>query len=82
MPTSSSTTSTPRCRDCATTSRASADLADVYADASPDLFDGLDSAVTTARTFNAQTGDVDAALMAASGSRNTAAEPLERARPT
>ncbi len=51
-----------------------ADLADVYAAASPDLFDGLDSAVTTARTFNAQSGDVDAALMAALGFANTATE--------
>jgi phospholipid/cholesterol/gamma-HCH transport system substrate-binding protein len=58
-----------------------ADLADVYTGASSDLFDGLDSAVTTARTFNAQTGEVDAALMAALGFANTAAEPLERATP-
>ena len=29
-----------------------ADLADVYADAAPDLFDGLKNAVTTARTLN------------------------------
>jgi phospholipid/cholesterol/gamma-HCH transport system substrate-binding protein len=58
-----------------------ADLADVYTRASSDLFDGLDFAVTTARTLNAQTGDVDAALMAAIGFANTAAEPLERATP-
>ncbi len=37
-----------------------ADLADVYADASPDLFDGLQNAVTTARTFNDHRGDIDA----------------------
>jgi phospholipid/cholesterol/gamma-HCH transport system substrate-binding protein len=58
-----------------------ADLADVYAAASPELWNGLDSAVATARTFNAQIGDVDAALMAAVGFSNTAAEPLERATP-
>jgi phospholipid/cholesterol/gamma-HCH transport system substrate-binding protein len=58
-----------------------ADLADVYAAASPDLWDGLDSAVTTAHTFNAQMGDVDAALMAALGFANTATEPIERAAP-
>ena len=44
-----------------------AELADVYADASPDLWDGLENAVTTARTLNAQRGDLDAALLAASG---------------
>ncbi|MGZ5394662.1 MAG: MCE family protein, partial [Mycobacterium sp.] len=33
-----------------------AGLVDVYADASPDLWDGLENAVTTARTFNAQWG--------------------------
>jgi phospholipid/cholesterol/gamma-HCH transport system substrate-binding protein len=58
-----------------------ADLADVYAAASPDLWNGLDSAVATARTFNAQIGDVDAALMSAVGFSNTAAEPLEHATP-
>jgi phospholipid/cholesterol/gamma-HCH transport system substrate-binding protein len=58
-----------------------ADLADVYAAASPELWSGLDSAVTTARTFNAHSGDVDAALMAALGFANTATEPLERAAP-
>jgi phospholipid/cholesterol/gamma-HCH transport system substrate-binding protein len=58
-----------------------ADLADVYAGASSDLFDGLDSAVTTARTFNAQAEDVDAALMAALGFANTATGPIEQAAP-
>jgi phospholipid/cholesterol/gamma-HCH transport system substrate-binding protein len=58
-----------------------ADLADVYAGASSDLFDGLDSAVTTARTFNAQSSDIDAALMAALGFANTATDPVEKAGP-
>jgi phospholipid/cholesterol/gamma-HCH transport system substrate-binding protein len=69
---------TPRLRE--DTARM-ADLADVYAGASPDLFDGLDSAVTTARTFNAQRGDIDAALMAALGFANTATDPIEKAGP-
>jgi phospholipid/cholesterol/gamma-HCH transport system substrate-binding protein len=58
-----------------------ADLADVYAAASQDLWNGLDSAVATARTFNAQIGDVDAALMAALGFANTATGPIEQAAP-
>lgn len=58
-----------------------ADLADVYAAASPDLWASLDSAVTTARTFNAQRSDVDAALMAAIGFANTATGPIEQSAP-
>ena len=58
-----------------------ADLADVYADASTDLLDGLDNAVTTARTLNDQRGDIDAALMAAIGFGNTAADSFERGGP-
>jgi phospholipid/cholesterol/gamma-HCH transport system substrate-binding protein len=58
-----------------------ADLADVYADAAPNLLAGLDASVTTARTLNAQRRDVDAALMASIGFANTAADPLERGGP-
>jgi phospholipid/cholesterol/gamma-HCH transport system substrate-binding protein len=58
-----------------------ADLADVYADASPDLWDGLDNAVQTARTFNAHRGDLDAVLMAAVGFANDAADSFERGGP-
>jgi len=58
-----------------------ADLADVYADASPDLWDGLENAVTTARTFNEHRGDIDAALMAALGFADDAAESFERGGP-
>ncbi|MBB2988893.1 phospholipid/cholesterol/gamma-HCH transport system substrate-binding protein [Mycolicibacterium iranicum] len=58
-----------------------ADLADVYADASPDLFDGLQNAVTTARTLNEQQGDVDQALMAAVGFGNTGGEVFEKSAP-
>ena len=60
-----------------------ADLADVYADASPDLWDGLENAVTTARTFNAHSGDIDAALMAALGfAEHRRRQPRTRRRPT
>ncbi len=58
-----------------------AELADVYADASPDLWDGLENAVTTARTFNAQWPDIDAALMAALGFADTATDSLNRGGP-
>ncbi|HET6731449.1 MCE family protein [Mycobacterium sp.] len=58
-----------------------ADLADVYADASPDLWDGLEDAVSTAQTFNDHRGDIDAALMAAIGFANTAADSFERGGP-
>ncbi|MCW2552151.1 MAG: virulence factor Mce family protein [Mycobacterium sp.] len=58
-----------------------ADLVDVYADASPNLWDGLHASLTTARTLNAQSRGVDAALMASIGFANTAADPLERAGP-
>jgi phospholipid/cholesterol/gamma-HCH transport system substrate-binding protein len=56
-------------------------LADVYADASADLLEGLDAAATTARTLNGQRHDVDAALMAAVGFGSTAADTFERAGP-
>jgi phospholipid/cholesterol/gamma-HCH transport system substrate-binding protein len=58
-----------------------ADLGEVYADAAPDLFDGLQNAVTTARTLNAQRGDVDQALMAAVGFGNTGGDVFERGGP-
>jgi phospholipid/cholesterol/gamma-HCH transport system substrate-binding protein len=58
-----------------------ADLGDVYADASPDLFDGLENAVTTARTLNQEQGNIDQALMAAVGFGNTGGEIFERSAP-
>ena len=58
-----------------------ADLSGVYADAAPDLFDGLDHAVVTARTLNAQRGDVDKALMSAVGFGNNAGDTFERGGP-
>ena len=61
--------------------QALADLADVYANASPDLWDGLENAVTTARTLNDQQGNIDSALMAAIGFGGTAADSFERGGP-
>ena len=58
-----------------------ADLADVYADAAPDLFDGLENAVTTARTLNEQQGNIDQALMASIGFGNTGGDIFERGGP-
>ncbi|OBB48583.1 MCE family protein [Mycobacterium sp. 852002-51961_SCH5331710] len=58
-----------------------ADLGEVYADAAPDLFDGLENAVTTARTLNEQQGNIDQALMAAVGFGNTGADIFERSAP-
>ncbi|MEZ0052561.1 virulence factor Mce-like protein [Mycobacterium sp. MAA66] len=58
-----------------------ADLANVYSDASADLWDGLKNAVTTARTFNDQRGNVDRALMASVGFGNTGGDILERGGP-
>jgi phospholipid/cholesterol/gamma-HCH transport system substrate-binding protein len=58
-----------------------ADLADVYANASPDLFDFLSNAVITARTLNHEQRNLDAALMASIGFGNTGADILERGGP-
>ncbi len=56
-------------------------LGDVYADAAPDLFDFLDSSVTTARTINAQQAELDSALLAAAGFGNTTADVFDRGGP-
>ncbi|MDH6243462.1 MCE family protein [Mycobacterium sp. OTB74] len=61
--------------------KALADLAEVYAKASPDLWDSLKSAVTTARTLNAQRGNLDQALMASVGFGNTGGDIFERGGP-
>ena len=57
-----------------------ADLADIYGDASPDLWSALDNAVTTARTFNQQKKELDAALLAAVGVGNTGADIIDQSR--
>jgi phospholipid/cholesterol/gamma-HCH transport system substrate-binding protein len=58
-----------------------AGLGDVYANAAPDLFDGLENAVTTARTLNEQQANIDQALMASIGFGNTGADVFERSGP-
>jgi len=58
-----------------------ADLAEVYSNAAPDLFDSLEHAVTTARTLNDQRGNLDQALMSAVGFGNTGGEVFERSGP-
>jgi phospholipid/cholesterol/gamma-HCH transport system substrate-binding protein len=57
-------------------------LGEVYANASPDLWDALDHVVTTARTVNRQQGDLDAALLAAAGLGNTGADVFGRGGPS
>ncbi len=56
-------------------------LSDTYADAAPDLFDGLDSGAITARALNDERGAVDAALLSAVGFGNNAGDVLERGGP-
>ncbi len=56
-------------------------LADVYIEASPQFWDSLDHAVTTARTLNDQQKDLDAALLASTGFGNTGADIFERGGP-
>ena len=58
-----------------------AGFADVYTEAGPDLFDGLDNALTTVQTLNNQRGDLDAVLLASAGFGNTGADVFERGAP-
>jgi phospholipid/cholesterol/gamma-HCH transport system substrate-binding protein len=55
-----------------------AGLADAYADSAPNLFNGLQSATTTADTFTDQESSLDSALMAAVGFGDTAGDVLDR----
>ena len=71
----------PQIAQIAHDNRALADLADVYADASPDLWNGLENAVRTVRTLNDHRADIDAALMAAVGFASDAADSFERGGP-
>ncbi len=70
-----------RMPELARDNRLLADLGEVYADAAPDLFDGLENAVTTARTLNEQQGNIDQALMAAVGFGNAGGDVFERGGP-
>jgi phospholipid/cholesterol/gamma-HCH transport system substrate-binding protein len=56
-------------------------LGDTYAKASPDLFDFLNNASTTAHTVHAQEKDLDRALLAAVGFGNTGAEIFNKGGP-
>ena len=58
-----------------------ADLADIFSDAAPDFWDGLQNAVTTAKTLNELQGTIDQTLMAAVGFGNTGGEVFEKAGP-
>ncbi|OCB43175.1 MCE-family protein MCE1A [Mycobacterium vulneris] len=58
-----------------------ADLGGRYAEAGPDLFDGLGHAARSAATFNSQRGQLDAALVAAIGFAGTGSDILERGGP-
>ena len=71
----------PQMPQIAHDTRGVAGLADVYADASPDLWDGLENAVRSARTFNDHRADIDEALMAAVGFASDAADSFERGGP-
>jgi phospholipid/cholesterol/gamma-HCH transport system substrate-binding protein len=61
--------------------QALAGLADVYANAAPDLFDFLNNAVITSRTINQQQKDLDRALLSAAGFGNTGADIFQRGGP-
>ncbi|MCP9272441.1 MCE family protein [Mycolicibacterium arenosum] len=61
--------------------RGVADLADVFSSAGQDFWDGLNSAVVTARTLNDQQANIDQALMASVGFGNTGADVFERSGP-
>ncbi|OBF40971.1 MCE-family protein MCE1A [Mycobacterium sp. ACS1612] len=71
----------PQMPQIAADNRGLADLADIYADASPDLWDGLGHALRTAQTFNEYRADIDEVLMAAVGFADDAADSLERGGP-
>jgi phospholipid/cholesterol/gamma-HCH transport system substrate-binding protein len=71
----------PQMPQIRTNIRQLSNLADVYIKASPEFWDSLDHAVTTARTLNAQQNDLDAALLASTGFANTGADIFERGGP-
>ncbi|BBX10755.1 MCE family protein [Mycolicibacterium aichiense] len=71
----------PQMPQIRTNIRQLSNLADVYIKASPQFWDSLDHAVTTASTLNAQQRDLDAALLASTGFANTGADIFERGGP-
>jgi len=58
-----------------------ADLGEIYARSSPNLWDFLQNAVTTARTLTKQQSDLDAALLAAVGAGKTGEDIFTRGGP-
>jgi phospholipid/cholesterol/gamma-HCH transport system substrate-binding protein len=58
-----------------------ADLGEIYARSSPDLWGFLQNAVTTARTLTKQQSDLDAALLAAVGAGKTGEDIFTRGGP-
>src|SRR6201996_1032230 len=58
-----------------------ATLGDTYADASPDLFNFLNNAATTAHTIHQQENQLDQALLAAAGFGHTGADIFNRGGP-
>jgi phospholipid/cholesterol/gamma-HCH transport system substrate-binding protein len=58
-----------------------AQVADILSEVSPNLFDGLENGVTTAKALNDEQGNIDQALRAAVGFGNTAGEVFEKTGP-
>lgn len=58
-----------------------AELADIYTQAGPDLFDAVENALDTTRTLNRQQSDLDAVLLASAGFAGTGTDVLGRAAP-
>jgi phospholipid/cholesterol/gamma-HCH transport system substrate-binding protein len=71
----------PRMQQLGYDVRRLADLGEIYAHASPDLWAFLQNAVTTARTLTRQQGDLDAALLAAVGVGKTGEDIFVRGGP-
>ena len=61
--------------------RRAADLADVYTQAGPDLFDAVENSLDTSRTLNRQQSHLDAVLLASAGFAATATDVLGRGAP-
>jgi phospholipid/cholesterol/gamma-HCH transport system substrate-binding protein len=71
----------PRVQQLGYDVRRLADLGEIYTRASPDLWNFLQNAVTTARTLTRQQHDLDAALLAAVGAGNTGEDIFARGGP-
>lgn len=58
-----------------------AELADIYTQAGPDLFDAVENSLDTTRTLNQQQSDLDAVLLASAGFAGTGTDVVGRAAP-